>query len=200
MVKTRAVVFLNGELSLVPKVIGPKDFLIGVDGGTKHILKLGRKPDLIIGDLDSLPRLPKGVPVIKYPTEKDQTDSQLALDYAIKQGFKKILIVGFLGERLDHLLSNVFLAATTRASISIIEGKQQLFFVRDRITLTGRKGQLVSLIPLSGKPHVTTSGLKWRLQGSTLKVGTSLGVSNVMTGRKSTIKVSRGVLLVVQMQ
>ena len=188
--------FLNGELSLIPKVIGPKDFLIGVDGGTKHILKLGRKPDLIIGDLDSLPRLPKGVPVIKYPIKKDQTDSQLALNYALKQGFKSILVVGFLGKRLDHLLSNVFLAATTKASISIIDHNQQLFFVRDHLTLTGRKGQLVSLIPLAGSPRVTTIGLKWRLQSRILKVGTSLGVSNVMTGKKAIIRVSRGTLLV----
>ena len=197
MTKTRAVVFLNGDLSLPPKILRPNDFLIGVDGGSKLVARLGRKPDLIIGDLDSLPQPPKGVPIIKYPTDKDQTDSELALNYAIKEGFKEILLVGFLGKRLDHMISNLFLAATAKASISIIDHNQQLFFVRDRLILSGRPGQLVSLIPVLGDCVVTTSGLKWRLQGDSLKFGSGRGVSNVMTGKKASIKVTKGLLLVI---
>src|SRR3989344_5006036 len=111
MVKTRAVVYLNGDKPIAFKPI-QTDFLIGVDGGTKHITRLRLKPDIIIGDLDSLPRPPKGVPIIKYPRDKDQTDSELALNYALKAGFKEIIFVGFMGERLDHMISNLFLAAS----------------------------------------------------------------------------------------
>jgi thiamine pyrophosphokinase len=198
MIKARAVLFLNSGL---PVKFNPDktDFLIGVDGGTKLITRLGLKPDVIIGDLDSLPHPPKNIPVLKYPVDKDKTDSELALDYALRKGFKEILIVGFFGNRLDHMISNLFLAATSRVKVSIITQNQKLFFIHEpsRLGLVGKPGQLVSLIPLKGNCVVTTIGLKWRLQGETLKVGSSQGVSNEMIGKKATIKVSKGVLLVV---
>ncbi|OGD56130.1 thiamine diphosphokinase [Candidatus Beckwithbacteria bacterium RIFCSPLOWO2_02_FULL_47_23] len=194
MVK-RAVLFINGDLARLPRLYLKKsDFLIGVDGGTKLILRLKRRPDLVIGDFDSYPK-PKAKAL--YKQSQDLTDTEFALDYCVKHGFKDIVLVGVLGSRLDHLLTNIFLGY--RFNFTIIEGQQTLYFVTTRIILVGKPGDLVSLIPLlSDCSGVTTSGLKWRLQGDSLKFGFGRGVSNVMTGKIAQIFLKRGCLLVIR--
>ena len=195
MVK-RAILFINGDLASPPQVpLKKKDFLIGVDGGTRLARKLGLKLNLIIGDFDSLPRPARPQSVFKQSQEL--TDTEFALDYCVKHGFKDIVLVGVLGSRLDHLLTNIFLGY--RFNFTIIEGQQTLYFVTTRIILVGKPGDLVSLIPLlSDCSGVTTSGLKYRLQGETLKFGFGRGISNVMTGKIAQIFLKRGCLLVIR--
>lgn len=195
----RAWVFTNGELSLMPKITWQKeDILIGVDGGTKHILKLGLKPDLIIGDMDSLSKIPKGIKVIRKP-DQNHTDTEMALTYCQENKINEVIILGFLGRRLDHMISNLIVMAKAKLKIKVIEGNQELQICRDIITLTGEKGDLVSLIPLLGDClKVRTVGLKWRLQGSTLQAGIGRGVSNVMTGKTAKVSLKKGSLLVVK--
>lgn len=193
MVK-RAVLFINGDLARLPKLtIRRDDYLIGVDGGARLARRLGFKPDIIIGDFDSLPRPARPKSVFKQ--SQAVTDTEFALDYCVKHGFKDIVLVGVLGRRLDHLLTNVFLG--TRFNLTIIEGKQTLYFITLGRVLEGRPGDLVSLVPLTNCLGVTTLGLKWRLQGETLKVGSSRGVSNVMTGKTGRVRLKKGRLLVV---
>ncbi|MFH0943458.1 MAG: thiamine diphosphokinase [Candidatus Beckwithbacteria bacterium] len=197
----RAVVLLNGELAdtrLVTKIIKKSDLIVGVDGGTKQILNLKLVPDLIIGDLDSLKVLPKDVPLIRFPKDKDKTDSELAIEFLIKQGYQQVVIGGFLGKRLDHFVSNILNLAKSKIQVQIIEGRQIIYFVKNSLTIKGEKGDLVSLIPLlvdcSG---VITTGLKWPLKQEILKIGSSLGISNEMTGTKATIKLKSGLLMLV---
>jgi thiamine pyrophosphokinase len=172
------------------------DFLVGVDGGTWLIHRLGRRPDLVVGDFDSLPQ-PKNGRVL-FKESQELTDTELAVDYCRKHGYKEIVLVGVLGRRLDHLLANLFLAS--RFQLTIYEGNQVLHFVSGStgLNLEGKPGDLVSLIPLSDCAGVTTMGLKWPLQGESLKVGTGRGISNVMLGKKATIRLKKGRLLVCQ--
>ena len=191
----RAVLFINGDLACLPRLrLKKTDCLIGVDGGTHLILKLKRRPNLIIGDFDSFPRPARGRVVIK--SSQDFTDTEIALDYCVKHGFKDMVLVGVLGSRLDHLLANIFLGA--RFNLTIIEGKQTLYFSPSGFHLEGRAGDLVSLIPLTDCSGIKTIGLKWRLQGETLKVGSSRGVSNVMTGKAARVSLKKGRLLVIK--
>ncbi len=178
----------------MPRLILKKsDFLIGVDGGTRLILRLKRRPDLAIGDFDSYPK-PQAGAVIKK--SQDLTDVEFALDYCVKHGFKDIVLVGVLGSRLDHLITNIFLGV--RFNLTIIEGNQTLYFVSTKRLFVGKPGDLVSLIPLMGDCFgVTTAGLKWRLQGETLKFGFGRGISNVMTGKTCRVRLKKGRLLVV---
>jgi thiamine pyrophosphokinase len=193
MVK-RATLFINGDLARLPQLrLRKKDFLIGVDGGTRLARKLGLKLDLIIGDFDSLPRPTKGNVI--YKVSQELTDTEFALEYCLKHGYKDVVLVGILGSRLDHFLANIFLGY--RFNLTIIEGKQTLYFVSSKINLAGKKGDLISLIPLSDCLGVTTEGLEWPLQGETLKVGTSRGISNVMTGKSARVSLEKGRLLVV---
>ncbi|MBU1500337.1 thiamine diphosphokinase, partial [Patescibacteria group bacterium] len=100
----RAIIFSNGELADISRLkIKKTDLLIGVDGGTKQILK----PDIIIGDFDSLTAIPENVPLIMHPKDKDFTDTELALQFCEKQNIKEVILVGFLGRRLDHLIANL---------------------------------------------------------------------------------------------
>lgn len=196
----RAVVFLNGELAdlnLIKKYIKTTDLLVGVDGGTKLILKLKLKPDLVIGDLDSLKTVPKGVALIQFPVDKDKTDSQLALEYLVKQGYRSLIIVGFLGRRLDHLISNIMVFGKQQAEVQIIEGEQIIYFVKKSLVINSHKGVLISLIPLLDCQGVITVGLKWSLRGESLQVGSSRGVSNELTGKKAEIRLKSGLLMIV---
>ena len=195
----RAVIFINGELGDVSRLrLKKSDLLIGADGGTKHILKLGLKPNIIIGDLDSIKAVPKDTPVIQFPVDKDKTDTELALEYVVKLGYKEVVLIGFLGRRLDHMVSNLMLLASMPIKITIIEGNQEMFFCRDKLNISGKKNDLVSLIPLLGDCQgVTTVGLKWSLQVWNLQVSSSRGVSNVMLGKSARVGLKTGCLLVI---
>jgi len=188
----RAVVFVNGELADISRLkIKKTDLLIGVDGGTKHILK----PGLIIGDLDSIKAIPKNIPVLKL-IDQDKTDTQKALEYLVKRGCKEIILTGLLGRRLDHLVVN--LMSLSKYNFKIIEGNQEIFICRNKVKITGKKDDLISLIPLLGDcREVTTVGLKWRLQGCSLQASSSRGVSNVMLGKSAQVSLKKGCLLVV---
>lgn len=196
----RAILFSNGELTdlrSVKKMLKSSDLLIGIDGGTSQILNLGLKPDLIIGDFDSLNTIPKDIKIIKKP-DQEQTDTEMALKYCEQQKIKEVILMGFLGRRLDHLLANIM--NLTRFNFKITEGNQELFLLKGptRRVLAGKFGDLISLIPLLGDcQKVTTEGLKWRLRGETLQVGLGRGVSNVMLGKKAEVSLEKGCLLVV---
>jgi thiamine pyrophosphokinase len=207
---SRAVIFTNGlvpELESTRRLIKPVDTLLAADGGTHHVLALGLVPSVVIGDLDSLTvderqrTMKKGVHLLQYPAEKDQTDLELALDYAIQQGFREILIVGALGGRLDQALGNLSLLTDPRLStldVRLDDGVEEAFFVRSRSEVHGRPGDTVSLAPWGAPAEgVTTEGLKWPLRGETLYSHKTRGISNELLGEIATISLKSGLLLVV---
>jgi thiamine pyrophosphokinase len=166
-------------------------------------------PDLIIGDMDSLPKEDQatlaalGCRFVPHPRAKDETDLELALTYAVEQGAGEIVILGALGGRVDHTLANVLLLALPALAgipVRIVDGNQELLLLRsgDVVELQGQPGELVSLLPLMGDAHgVTTAGLAWALEDDTLRFGYSRGVSNEMTTASAEIRVEQGYLLVV---
>lgn len=213
--KNRAIIFINGnlsDLSQAKKIITKEDCLIGADGGVKHILKLGLTPQIIIGDLDSIPknilenigRTRRSAPtkIIKYPTTKNKTDFELAIDYCLEKKFQEIIIFGILGDRIDHLLANIFLLAKTQTEnksikIKIIEGNKEIYILNKEITINGKVGDEVSIIPISKKLEgVTTDGLSYRLIDDTLFFGSTRGVSNSMNKVSVKITVSKGIAVV----
>ncbi len=204
--KNRAIIFINGnlsDLSQAKNIIKKEDFLIGADGGVKHILKLGLIPQIIIGDLDSISKEQACLfPTIKYPTKKDKTDFELAIDYCLKNKFQEIIIFGILGDRIDHLIASIFLLAKTQTEnqlikIKIIEGKKEIFVLNKEITIRGKIGDEISIIPISEKLEgVTTDGLYYRLIDNTLLFGSTRGVSNIMNKTVAKITISKGIALI----
>jgi thiamine pyrophosphokinase len=184
--------------------------VIGANGGAASSLEWGLEPHVVIGDMDSLSLsarehlVQKGVELEELPRDKDETDLELALLYALKAGADEIVILGALGGRLDHTLSNILLMtvpARLGVPTRIVEGQQQAMILLggQSIEVGGEPGDLVSLLPLGGDASgVITEGLVWQLNGETLKFGYSRGVSNKLMGTNAKIEVGEGCLLVVQ--
>jgi thiamine pyrophosphokinase len=208
----RAVIFANGDLDdpqAAMQAIRPGDLLIAADGGTHNCRALGLHPDTVIGDLDSLsPGLleeleSRGTHFVVHPRDKDQTDLELALHYAIDQGASEILLLGLLGGRLDQTLANLLLLALPdwgKVNLAAVSGPDTAHFLRpgEAINVTGRTGDIVSLIPLSPTvTGVTTQGLRWPLHDAELRFGSTLGISNEVVGTTVRIQSRTGQLLVV---
>ncbi|MEK7494988.1 MAG: thiamine diphosphokinase [Patescibacteria group bacterium] len=214
----RAIIFINSnlsDLSQAKKIIKKIDYLIAADGGIKHILKLGLTPNVIIGDFDSIPpslmiKLTKICKeqkflfptIIKYPTKKDKTDFELAIDYCLEKKFQKIIIFGVLGDRIDHMLANIFLLAKVQTEnrmvkIKIIEGKKEIFILNKEVVINGQIDDEVSIISVSEQLEgVTTEGLYYRLIDDTLSFGSTRGISNVMNKKIVKITVTKGTAVV----
>ena len=114
------LIFANGDLPTTKWIVpylAQAEVVIAADGGLRHLQTLNHRPDILIGDLDSIPAdiLPEleaaGVTIISYPRAKDETDLELALIYAAQAFSGPLLIFGASGGRLDQLLANVFLLA-----------------------------------------------------------------------------------------
>lgn len=211
MTDRRAVIFLNGDLSDVEPVrdyITKDTLLIGCDGGTNNLLNMGYTPNAVIGDFDSFEypadasHAAGDAPVyLRYPTDKDVTDAELALDYAAEQGCGDIVLTGTLGTRLDHVLGNVFLLTKRKFSklhIMIVEGGQTAYLIRGRAHICGKKGDTISFIPIKGTARVAASrGLKYDLAQYQLSLQGNTGISNILTAETAEVLMRRGVLLAV---
>jgi len=206
----RILIFANGEIPRLENarfLLRADDYVICADGGTRHALALGLKPDLVVGDMDSIDKQQwqklknAGVPIELFPRDKNQTDLELALDRAIELGPKVILIIGALGGRLDQTFGNTALLSDVRLSavdVRLDDGVEEIFFCRDQDEVQGRSGDIISLIPW-GNPvqGVQTQGLKWQLYSETLFPERTRGISNEMTSEVASIKIESGLLLVI---
>lgn len=207
----RAVIFVNGEVNdyaALARWLRPGDYLIGADGGTRHMLALGLRPDVVVGDLDSLPQADidrlaaAGVAMERHPVAKDQTDLEIAVERGLRDGATEILLLGALGGRLDQTLANLLLLAQREwpAPIRLAEGQQIAQVMRggDRLVLHEAIGNTVSAIPLSPQvTGITYTGLEYPLEHATLAMGSTRGVSNVIAHSPATITIDSGLLLIV---
>jgi thiamine pyrophosphokinase len=206
----RAVVFVNGnlsDLSQVKKIVNKKDCLIAADGGANLIEKLKLIPNIVIGDMDSIkPELLKKYKSIIYPRKKDMTDFELAVDYCLKSKFQEIIIFGILGDRIDHMMANIFLLTKVQTEnkaikIKIIEGNKEIFVLNKEIVINGKIGDEVSIIPVSNKLEgITTEGLYYRLINDTLLFGSTRGISNVMNKSSIKIIIADGIALIFHLR
>jgi thiamine pyrophosphokinase len=208
----RAIIFANGIFTDQEKArseINPDDLLIAADGGTLHCLEIGLIPHVVIGDLDSLPKVQwdelrnQDTQIIVHPRDKDKTDLELALDYAMEKGAQDIIFFGLAGGRMDQYLANLLLLSRTKwnhARLEVWSGADKAFLLHsnDLIQFEGQSGYVVSLIPLTPLvSKVTTQGLKWPLKASDLMFGDTLSVSNEILKSPAQIQIGEGCLLVV---
>lgn len=204
------LIFANGDLQpgkWLEPFLDEAISIIAADGGLEHVLALELQPDILIGDLDSvseelLSQL-KGANtiIIEHPADKDETDLELALQYAAEKHPGEIVILAAFGGRLDQLLGNVHLLAhpgLASQSIRLADAGQSAWLVRDETSISGKKGDTVSLIPLGGDVHFeATVGLRWSLNDEVLEFGRARGISNVMTADEAVVTVKSGLLLCV---
>lgn len=200
----RAVIFAGGEVTDYRHAEGllkSDDLLVAADSGLEHLIKLGVEPDIMIGDMDSVRSEIIGGEIIKLPVMKDETDTEAAIRVSIERGADEILLLGAMGTRKDHSIANVLLLKRLKdlgIKASVVDDKNEIYFLSDEVVISGIKGDLVSILPLSDLEGISAEGLFYTLDNDTLYMGTSRGVSNVMTENKCRITVKKGNALVIK--
>ncbi len=178
------------------------DLIIAADGGLKTLEKFNIKPDLIVGDFDSLEYTPKGNNVIKHPVKKDETDTILAIDVALDKGYNNFIIYGCLGGRLDHTLASIQTASyiSEKGGKSVFIDKETYLTVikQNKITFTKENTGIISVFAVSDIAiGVNASNLLYSLENAELSPDFPLGVSNEFIGETASISVKKGKLCII---
>jgi thiamine pyrophosphokinase len=207
-----AVVILNGELR--GEIKEYKDIidkygamLIAADGGALFLDKLAYKPDIIIGDMDSIGEelllrfSMMGIKIIKFPVEKNETDGELALNYCRENKYHNITIIGSQGGRLDQQFANIFLleyAVINGMNATIREPGIEIGIIKNNKVFKSKTGFKLSLIPLDIEVNgVSISGCKYNLISTKLMRYRSRGISNLIENERAVISVNDGLLLYI---
>ncbi|MEI8172481.1 MAG: thiamine diphosphokinase [Deltaproteobacteria bacterium] len=182
--------------------------IICADSGAGHLYPVGLIPDIIIGDMDSLgPELlnhfkEQGSLIITYPEAKNETDTELALDYAIGMGPDDIYVFGACGTRIDHTLANLSLLVPgikSNVKITLIDEWCEIFMVSGKHVIEGEAGQTVSLLPFSGTvTGITLEGFEYPIENGVMEIGKPYGVSNRLKSSRGVITIGSGHLLVTR--
>ena len=182
------------------------DFIIGVDIGAKVLLDAGVKPDLAIGDFDSFENFglfeKAGIRIIKYPIEKDKSDTELAIDFAVENEFTGFLFSSMLGRRIDHALFNISLLlklCKEGKNCAIVEENEEIYPISSESRIFKvNTVDIVSIFPLDKIVYgVLTEGLKYELQNKDLFYGSTLPLSNVALKNEISISIKKGTALVI---
>jgi thiamine pyrophosphokinase len=210
----KTIVISNGileNLAAWQNDLDQADLILAADGGACNARALGMVPHVLVGDSDSLDAetarwlAEHGTRVVRHPADKDETDLELALLYAVEAGATEIAILGAWGGRPDQAVANLHLLAHPRLAgrrARILGAGYEMLLLRggEETSLATAPGDTVSLIPLAGDAHgVHTAGLRWALDGDTLHFGPARGVSNQATAPKVRVQLEEGLLLVVHL-
>ena len=197
------------DQDMIKKAASEVDFIICADKGTMYAKMVDIVPDVIVGDMDSILGddalnyyKEKNVPVETYPTDKDMTDSEIAIWKAVEKGCDELVIVGATKDRLDHCIGNVLVLKKlldNNVKAVIKDENNEVRLINDKVKLYKDEGYKVSLLPLTQEVRgITTYGLKYALDSGTLVMGESLGVSNEFDGEVAEITIKEGLLLVIK--
>ncbi len=204
------IIFCGGRIAdyeYVKKYTEGAGLVIAADSGARHCRELKLKPGILLGDFDSISKSDwdkfseNGTEIVKYPSEKDMTDSELAVEIAMERGCTNVILLGAVGSRLDHSLSNIFLLkklADRNCEGLIADEKNEIRLIRDRIELKREAGVFLTLLPMAGNASgVSTKGLRYPLKDAVLETGSSWGVSNEFSEDTALVTVREGYLLVI---
>ena len=197
------ICYVVGAMSLTPDLRpypAPGDFVIAADRGYDSLLAYGVKPDLTVGDFDSLGHTPDDENVIALPTEKDDTDMLFALRQGVDRGYRRFVLLGGVGGRLDHTVANLqaldFLA--TKGAQGFLAGDKLIATAVHNNTFKfpeGLKGSLAVFCNSGKAEGVTLTGVKYTLDHAELTGDFPMGVSNEFTGEAGSIGVENGSLV-----
>lgn len=187
------------------------DLVIAVDSGMKFFYEAGMKPDIIVGDFDSVDQeillffeKQKGIEWKRLIPEKDDTDTEAAIYQAVDRECTQIHILGGTGSRLDHVLGNIELLGIgfkEQIKMYLVDSHNRIHMENQSFEI-GRKeqyGKYVSLIPFTPEvTGLTLRGMKYPLTDFSLVCYNSLGISNEIIDEKAEISFKSGVLLVLE--
>ncbi len=213
MSNKKALLILNGELDLdrkdLEQLIKDKkiDKIIAIDGGANIARELNLQPDLIIGDLDSITESNKEyfsnkkIETIKFPVEKDQTDTEIAVDYCLENNFKELFLTAALGGRIDQELANLNLLEyiyELDLKAKIISQKTEIALIDQKKKFFNKKGYRLSLIPQTKVViGISITGCKYNLESQQMERAKSRGISNLIVSQEAEISLEKGLLIYV---
>ncbi|MDE7245681.1 MAG: thiamine diphosphokinase [Oscillospiraceae bacterium] len=192
----------SGDLLYAAK---SSDLVIAADGGLRYLEEQDIQPDYVVGDFDSLGRVPAGKNIIRHPVEKDDTDMLLAVRTGLAEGCQKFLLFGGLGGRLDHTYANLqvlgFLAERGAQGWLLGDGTVITAVHNGTLEFPAECSGTISVFCAGADASgVTLRGLYYPLEDAVLKSSVPLGVSNQFTGVSASVSVSSGTLLVMWQQ
>jgi len=212
MSSKRVVIIANGTLRNFDyhrSLFKGDDYFICINGGAVHAFNLGIKPDLVLGDLDSLQpgereKLVRfALELIEYPSAKEKSDLELALDKAVDMKPQEIMIIGALGgKRADHFFINLLLLLVPLnrgIPARIVDEFQEIRIINEELIIEGRPGDYLSLFALTPETSgISTEGLKFPLENESLNFASTLGLSNEFVSSSARITLQSGLLLVIK--
>jgi thiamine pyrophosphokinase len=203
-----ALIIANGELpppAVVRSLARHADQIVCADGGANHARRLRIRPDIILGDLDSVTGATLRsfrTTALAYVDDQNSTDLEKALWYSVHHGCSTVHVVGGLGSRIDHTAGSLGCVRRFLPFCRVIlhDTGGYLQPVGKEIRFAARAGETISLIPLTRCGGVTTVNLRYPLQNEILELGVREGISNVAMKRMVTIGVRRGILLLYRVR
>ena len=191
---------INGGLNSTKRdQLDNYDFIVAVDSGAEHAYKLFLKPDLIIGDLDSIDektikRAEKdSIQILKYETNKNETDFELALKHVLDQSIKDITIIGGEYGEIDHLFSvlTVIISYQNDELISWIHGNQSIIIPNSKKIKIGNNVKF-SILPFTDLKNLNISGARWNLKNENIEFGKSFTLRNISIDKNIEVSVDDG--------
>jgi thiamine pyrophosphokinase len=207
MPQTHAVIFLGGHYETESqagfyKSLAAGRLIVAADGSLAALHALGIRPAVIIGDFDSTTRAQRAAfadcEQIALPPDKDLTDGEAAIDLALARGAAAISLTGCLDRRgeTDHLLGNLLLLTDLPVPAAVREPGQTVRWVKDgRLTLHGRVGNVVSVLPLGGTVRLSYTGLQYPLTDFAVRRGSTRALRNALAADTATLDVAGGALV-----
>ncbi|MCH5197596.1 MAG: thiamine diphosphokinase [Oscillospiraceae bacterium] len=199
----KCVILGAGEYGANFPAYDKNDFYIAADGGFSAAERFGIKPNLLIGDFDSLKTaLPQDIKTVSLPVNKDVTDMDAAVSEGIRLGYNNFELYGGTGGRPDHTFANLSLLArlSQNKKRAVLFGSGFIFtaVTNDKIKITCSEGKTLSLFSWTDTSQgVTTTGVQYPLNNKTLLSSFALGVSNSFTKETAEISVENGTLIVM---
>lgn len=206
----KCIIMANGDYGDIENyrwLLEEADIILCADGGANYAYKMGVIPAHIVGDMDSiLPQVREyfeghKVPFKKYPRRKDFTDTQLILELAEELSASEIILIGSLGKRLDHTLSNLYCGAELALKgrkIWHYSPECSVYLVNKELVIDGDIGDKVSVLALSDMAEgVYEEGFEYPLENVIIEKWNPYAISNVLKEEKGVIRVKDGLLLVL---
>lgn len=206
----KSYIFIGGEVdkSALESQIKDDALVIAADSGYDNAKALGlaERCDFVVGDFDSTKERAfcSRAKIIRVPSEKNETDTELAINTALENGADEFYIVGGLSGRLDHTLSNLYLLealSKSGASAVICDGRNRVRYLKERSSFLIPRSdyKYFGLISLGKETKgVSIEGAKYPLKNATLKRGTSLAISNEVIENFAMVSCKKGGLFVIE--
>lgn len=179
-----------------------RDFVIAADGGYGVLTQAGIRPQLVVGDFDSLGTIPEEENTVVLPTVKDVTDTWAAIELGKERGFKRFYLYGCTGGRFEHTLANIQTVAhvTEQGMECRLYSENQVITAISGSTMTfdaNHTGFFSLFAHTDICKGVTIRGMKYELEDAQLTNRFPLGVSNEFLGKESSVTVKEGIAIAV---